>query len=519
MSANTIPNEGLKTGKVARAEQPRWQNIVFWGMVIALVIVAIAMRLYQLGVPFDRDGYDEGVYWQSLRAMSAGFTLYHQIFYSQPPFFLLSTYPFFTIFGSTLWSARLGIALVSLLGLPGAYLLGKSSGGRVGVILALLLVIVNPIYLTQSQTIEAEVSSAAFSLLTVGAAYLWWDNPEGVQGVVYAIICGVTLSLGILCKLLGFSCLIPIGLLMLARLWLVWRKQSGATSASVRAMVTGAIACIVTFAILIVPFIGAWHDMIQGVVTFHTHAGTIFGQQPGIIALKKQYFQTFFTSQFALILAACLGTLIALIRRNWKVVPLLAWLLVSLYLLWITTPLFYRHLIALVPPLIGLAILGLEGLPTIEGVNALIAKIVPALAVLLILVAAGINVGQDVMYYNNASQQSTSAYTRLEAHVATDLRNTIAPNQVVITDAQFVAALADRSTPPSLVDTSTVRIESGYVTLHQLENEASQPDVHAVLFFTNRLLTLPSVAPFHAWVAQHFHLKYTYGPGQELWVR
>ena len=163
--------------------------------------------------------------------------------------------------------------------------------------------------------------------------------------------------------------------------------------------------------------------------------------------------------------------------------------------------------------------LGLEGLPTIEGVNAQIAKIVPALALLLILVASGVNVGQDVVYYNNAAQQSTSAYTQLEARVATDVRNSIAPDQVVITDAQFVAALAGRSTPPSLVDTSTVRIESGYVTLQQLENEASQPDVHAVLFFTNRLLTLPSVAPFHAWVAQHFHLKYTYGTGQELWVR
>src|SRR5579872_1916440 len=185
MSANTIANERLNTGKEVTAERPRWQNILFWGIILALVIVAIVMRLYQLGVPFDRDGYDEGVYWQSLRAMSAGFTLYHQIFYSQPPFFLLSTYPFFALFGSTLWSARLGIALVSLLGLPGAYLLGKSLAGRVGVILAVVLILVDPIYLAQSQTIEAEVSSAAFSLLTVGAAYLWWDNPEGIKGIIY----------------------------------------------------------------------------------------------------------------------------------------------------------------------------------------------------------------------------------------------------------------------------------------------------------------------------------------------
>src|SRR5579863_8478015 len=99
MAANTISNERLNTGKVARVEHPRWQNVVLWSIVLALVVAAVAMRLYQLGVPFDRDGYDEGVYWQSLRAMGAGFSLYHQIFYSHPPFFLLSTYPFFAIFG------------------------------------------------------------------------------------------------------------------------------------------------------------------------------------------------------------------------------------------------------------------------------------------------------------------------------------------------------------------------------------------------------------------------------------
>ncbi len=530
MSAKTIVNERVNTEQDGGAKYTHWQTILFWGIILALLIAAIVMRLYQLGVLFNRDGYDEGVYWQSLRAMSAGYTLYHQIFYSQPPFFLLSTYPFFALFGNSIWSARLGIALVSLLGLPGAYMLGKSLSGRMGAILALLLVIVNPIYLTQSQTLEAEASSAAFSLLTVGAAYLWWDNPKGAKGFIYAVICGVTLSLGILCKLLSFSCIIPIALLVLARIWLIWRKQSGQTDQAdqsgqfgtifpiIRPLLLGLIACIITFAILILPFIGAWHDMLQGIVTFHTHAGNVFGEQAGIIELKKQYFQTFFTSQFAFILAAALGTLVALIRRNWKVAPLLAWLLVSLYLLYITTPLFYRHFIAIVPPLIGLAVLGLEGLPSIEGMNTLATKIVPALAVLLILVVAGINVGQDVTYYQSMARQDASASTQLNVRVATDLRNSIAPGQLVITDAQFIAALADRNTPPSLVDTSTVRIDSGYVTLQQLESAASQPDVHAVLFFTNRL-TLPDLAPFHAWVAQHFHLKYTYGPGQELWVR
>src|SRR2546427_7591101 len=224
------------------------QSIFFWGVVLALIAIAIGMRLYHLGLPFDRDGYDEGVYWQTLRSMSAGNTLYQHIFYSQPPFFMLSIFPAYILFGSSLWSARLTITLVSLFGLLGAFLLGKALSGRLGAIAALLLLIVNPLYLAQSQTIEAEVSSAAFSLLAVGLAYLWWTHPEGTRGLCYAALAGVTLTLSILCKLLGLTTLVPIALLMLARLWQIWREQSGRRFAGLLPIIVGIVACILTMA-------------------------------------------------------------------------------------------------------------------------------------------------------------------------------------------------------------------------------------------------------------------------------
>src|SRR5207245_942962 len=211
MSTSIIADENSPTGKVTVEPAPRWQTIFMWVVPLALLAIAIYIRLYNLGQPFDHDGYDEGVYWQSLRAMGAGYTLYSQIFYSQPPFFLLSTYPIYRLFGSTLWSARFGIALVSLLGLPGAFLLGKALKGRFGALIAMLLLVADPLYLGQSQKIEAEVSSAAFSFLAVGAAYLWWEIPEGTLGLTLAALCGITLSLGILCKLLSVTSIVPIG--------------------------------------------------------------------------------------------------------------------------------------------------------------------------------------------------------------------------------------------------------------------------------------------------------------------
>src|SRR5437588_5159399 len=108
MSASIVADDKAKAAKSRLLPSTRQQTILFWGVLVALLAIAFGMRLYGLGLPFDRDGYDEGVYWQTLLSIRAGYTLYQQIFYSQPPFFMYSTYPFYILFGGTLWSARRG---------------------------------------------------------------------------------------------------------------------------------------------------------------------------------------------------------------------------------------------------------------------------------------------------------------------------------------------------------------------------------------------------------------------------
>ncbi|HEX6477674.1 MAG TPA: glycosyltransferase family 39 protein [Ktedonobacteraceae bacterium] len=535
MTVSTIKNDTTGNG-TSSAGNPRWQNLLMWGLVIVLVIVAIIMRLYKLDVPFDRDGYDEGVYWQSLRAMGAGHALYRDIFYSQPPFFLLSTFPGYLLFGSTLWAARLGIALVSLFGLAGAFLLGKATSGRLGAVIALVLLIANPVYLSQSQIIQAEVSSTAFSLLAVGLAYTWWEQPEGIAGLCWAMLTGIAVTLGILCKLLSVSCLVPVVLLMLARTWQSWQQRKGAKSILLP-ILAGTGACIVTALLILLPFLNSYSNMVSTVITFHTQAGATFASsQRGNFSLIKQALISWLS------LAALFGIAAAVLRRDWRVIPLIAWLLVTIYLLWRQVPLFQHHLIALVPPLIGLAIMGIgtsvtwkslaRFKPIAAGSTDRITEIknragftsisfqniMAWIALMLILITVVLAVRQDRQYYRNIASIAADQETQQELHVAADLNHAIARGQLVITDAQFIAGLADRNTPPSLVDTSTVRIVSGYLTLAQLENAASQPQVHAVLFYTGRL-GAPETAPFHTWVAQRFRLLHNYGGGRELWVR
>ena len=518
MFASTTKND-ISTDKTKQTQHySNRQSIFFWGVVLALIVIAIGMRLYHLGLLFDRDGYDEGVYWQTLRSMSAGNTLYKQIFYSQPPFFMLSTFPGYILFGSSLWSARLGIALISLLGLLGAFLLGKALSGRLGAIAAMLLLIVNPLYLAQSQTIEAEASSTALSLLAIGLAYLWWEHPEGTRGLFYAALTGIAITLSILCKLLSIAVFVPIALLIVARVWQIWHKQPGTRLNGLLPILVGITTCILTFVVLLLPFSGSYQAVLQSVITFHSTAAQIYGhsQQANIPTLQNAL-----TSLLAL--TACSGTVAALLRRDWRVVPLIGWLIATLYLLWHQVPLFQHHLIALTPPLIALAVIGIgnHSLSSKETSSNVMSKAVPFftwITIALIIITTILNVQQDRLYYRTAVTTSASGFTQLESKVATDLRMATDPNQLVVTDAQFIAGLANRTTPPELVDTSAVRITSNYLTLSQLESATSRPQVRAVLFFTGRFY-LQNVAGFHSWVTQHFHLLHNYGAGKELWVR
>ena len=520
MSTTTITNEVTADAATER-HAPLWQTILFWVAALALVLVAFNLRLYNLGVPFDRDGYDEGVYWQTLRAMSAGHPLYYQTFYSQPPFFMLSVYPFFALLGGTLWSARFGIVVVSLLALPGAFLLGKALNGRIGAIVALLLIAVDPLYLAQSQTLQAEAPSVAFELLAIGLAYFWWEHPEGVSGILLAALTGVAASLSILSKFFGFVSLVPIGLLMLARLWQVLRRPTTERHllTSLLPMGVGILAFALTTLVVLLPFLGAFHQMMASVVYFHTAASSLYRNTK---IHNFSVMKGLLTSIIAI--AAFYGALVALLRGDWRVLPLIAWLLGSIYLLYEQVPLFHHHLVILIPPLASLAVIGIGGKISpiafrqrVKG-WALAAKITGGIALLLIVVTVWLNIQGDISHLRNDGISGKNIQTRQIEQVATEMQMQTPPGTLVITDAQFTAGLANRDTPPSLVDTSLVRIQTSYLTTQQVIDAASSSQVHAVLFFTGRLNS-QNLQAFHVWVAQHFHLKYHYGPGQELWVR
>jgi 4-amino-4-deoxy-L-arabinose transferase-like glycosyltransferase len=500
------------------AQRSRWIVLATSIGVVVLLLIALLMRLHTLGVQFDRDSYDEGVYWQTLRALSSGHPLYSDTFYSQPPMFILSLFPVYAIAGQTLWAARFSIAVISLLGLVGAFLLGYALRGRLGGFVALLLCISSQPYLYASQTIQAEGTQVAFSLLAIAFAYLWWRRPTGWRGSLYAALCTLTLVISIFCKLFALATVVPIALLALAHLWLIF-KPSGETEdvthwQNIQSLAVGILVLIVATIIIMLPYLGNLSAFWSGVVSFHTAAKGV-----NIRASNSAQIMHFLLSPLGA--AALIGTIAALLKRDWLVLPLLAWLLASAYLLWQQTPLFTHHMVILVPVLVGLTIFALDErlLQSLRQSRLALKEplaILQVLALLVILVTSGFDGRYDLSYYHTMQAKNAASSTQNALHVAQDLQRVVRPDQYVITDGQFLAALAGRNTPPSLVDTSSVRIKTGYLTAHQLIQEAQSSNVQAVLFYTGRLTQIPA---FYTWVTQHYQLAHHYGKGSELWIR
>ncbi|GHO68734.1 hypothetical protein KSC_076260 [Ktedonobacter sp. SOSP1-52] len=488
-------------------------RLIFALVTLAIFVLALLLRLYRIDIPIDLDSYDEGVYWQTLRALSSGHALYQQTFYSQPPFFVLSIFPTYLALGQSLWAARFGVVLISLLGVLGCYCIGYALAGRLGALVAALLMTLDPLYLSQSQKLQAEAPSVAFMTLAVGLAWLWWRHPGGKRGNALVVLCGIVLVLGVLCKLLAVAALVPIGILLLMYLYRGLRQPREKRWPLFMPLLLALGASILAFLVIILPYLGAFAQLWDGVVTFHLVAGKVLAS-----SAKGNIHMLLTIRSYPLLYAALAAAFFACVRRDWRIIAPLAWFLVSAVLLWRQVPLFAHHLVYLVPPMIAMVAVGLapllDRLQRTEVGLARLARWTVALTLLIVLFTTASNILQ-VRHNFRALPAGTRAQ---DQRVVADMRTLTKPGSLVVTDAQFLAGLADRSTPASLVDTSGVRIMTGYVTEEQLIQEASRPEVQTVLFYTGRLHS-SQVAGFHTWVRQHYTLARTYSNGQELWLK
>jgi hypothetical protein len=517
-------------------------------------------------------GYDEGVYWQTLRAMASGHSLYSSVFMSQPPFFALSIFPIYALLGQSLFAARAAILLYSILGIVAIYAIGRAIGGaRVGLGAAVLLAS-DSRYTTASVTLRSDLPALVLALVGIALALEASRHPRHRRWLIATS--GGALGLALMTKLLAVVALVPVALTLALPLrsmlagastwcwpahlqrhwslrtvtgrsqapvvadparqnvrrsqWWVVVRRVGADMSVLSGMLVG--TCLAVLA----PYLPQWHAFYQQVVGFHIVARS---------AASHRLLDNLPALFDPMAVVAIVGLLLAVRQRHrTRLCWLLIWLGAALLVLLLHHPLFSPHVLVIVAPLAVLAAYGLATRATLlppgsarlatwtldhlsrrwggrrqrrDRSGDLPASARSPMSALLGIALVGTVVCGCVLTLqaHSATTIMTATDRALMVHA---LDRATRPIDLVVTDDQYVAALAGRSVPPDLVDTSFVRISTAPLTATQVEETIQRDHVRAVLFASGRL---DQVVGLRAWTERHFELMERFRGVCSLYVR
>jgi 4-amino-4-deoxy-L-arabinose transferase-like glycosyltransferase len=508
-------------------------------MLFLVALTALAAWLRVTAIDGRSAEYDEGVYWQSLRAMAGGHALFTDIFSSQPPFFLLSVYPLFAALGCTLEAARAGVVVWSFVGVGAAYFAGRAVAGRRGGLIAAALLAFEPLYVAESRTLQAEAPALAFAMLAVALAAVGGTKAGGVRAA-YAFAAGAALAFGCGAKLFDVVAAVPVAFYLLHR---PARSPSLTPLGWVRHATANAVPCTVggltAVALLVFPFAGRLDAYYDQVVHFHLLAKQL--PKEGVLDNLR-----ILAGEWPLLPLAVLATGLAVVAtksgtaalRRRLITPA-AWTAVTVLFLLVQHPLMDHHVSLLSPPLALLAAVAAGGLlatqapqpgvgskPAADAAPRSPSSVTvapgggrlgrafrrPAVIAAALAVAGGAMVAIAWAQAVDAGRRPTFA----QRQVATAIARHTTHDAWVMADDQYLAGLAGRDVPPPLVDTSRVRVQTGNLTRADLEHAAADPRVEAILFHSGHFDRMPG---FRAWVQARFQLVQTFDDGRALYVR
>lgn len=459
--------------------------------------------------------YDDGVYWQSLRAMAQGHSLFGSVFSSQPPLFLLGIYPFYEIFGQSLVAARLAVLLFSLVGLAGVYVAGRALGHPSIGAVACLLLSLDPLYEASAHAVQAELPSIALQIWAVAFAVLAM-RATGRRRTWLVVGAGVALGCALLTKLFAVAALAPVVLYLGVPVALRWSNDPGQRTwmsickylrpiAPTLGLLAAGLFGVIGLAFL--PYAGELGTVYDQVVRFHLVAAqashhTLFENPPAIVNVLRGAPLAYIGIPAAIVITW---------QRVWVSVPLLVWALTAFGVLALLHPLWEQHVVLLSP-----ALAMTSGCAAAAAWQAFSTprrqRLGLAITLILLMLAGGF--GLALNWQHNASANGRLPLSTMK--LVSALQRFSAPDEFVLSDDQYVAALADRDLPPQLVDTSFVRIISGYLSAAQLKDLIARDRIRVILFATGRLDQVPG---FHAWVSRNYTPVASFDGGGALFMR
>ena len=457
----------------------RWQKtkpILFLLAWLLLLGLAVGWRLRNI----DAFGLtnDEGAYLMWARLAAEGYPLYAETYANAPPFFLAQLALVFKAVGFGITVGRLAVLawFVALCGLLGW--LGHRISGWIGAYGGLVITILIPPLFGLSRQVMLEVPAMTLAVVAAGCGLFFFEGQPlwGRDRRWWLGLAGVALAGSLMIKFLHPLAAVPV-------LYFIWYGASGHQKRLRLALWFG-LAFLVTCALII-----SFYDVpafLDQTVLFR--AGT---RETGSLSLASNGSRllAFSLSLWGVSLLAVAGGVTVWYRpgefrgRAWSL-----WLLANLLLVLWYQPLFPHHFSILLPPAMLLAIEFLavcRSVPTYRWGWALV-------------LLAMLNVPQWI----RANQATTDITTGgREAEAARILAQVTRPGDFVIADSQLLALLANRRTPPPLLDFSLVTIKSGRQSTERLVTLSETYQVAAVVPWALRMVWLPE---YLDWAKENF---------------
>ena len=453
-----------------------------WLGLLALLALAVPSRLLNLEQFAGK--FDEGIRGTQLMLMAAGYRPFREIFASQGPLSLDVFFPTYMLFGQTLGAARLAPALFSIVGIVVAAWTARHTNGLVAGAVAGLLLTLSPIFLKNSRLALVEVPALVPALGAVGAALAYGRSGDR-RWIVGA---GALMALALAIKPIVVPALLPIGLAILlrGRGWL----QSGLTFSMVLLAVVGAI-------IVVVGPSGVYDQMIRFRMASRGVEGWSLKENWAAISGEIA------DEQLVLPVLAIVAAVVLLACRPKLGVPLVGWMVGSLGLLLVYTPLQFKHAVVLLPPMaLTIGVAAGEVWRRWDGRSA--GARPPWLLLAIGVALTGWYVAslprildldrRLIAGMPESRPESFDGEIRLLAGIT-------GPSDFIIVDEPSVAFGSRRLVPPSLVDTSMVRIRSRSLDADDVIAAAAQYHVQTLFLFSDGLRSLK---PFSEWVDREF---------------
>ena len=477
------------------------QDGLYWLALTGLLLGFFLRSMNHLG-GFVWDD-DEGIFLMTGKMVQLGYPLYTEVWFNYFPGFLIFLATAFKLFGCSVAVGRSVVVLLATVGLLGVALIARELSSRLGALSALILLALAPHFLRLSRAVMAEVP--AIGLATIAIAFALYYLRTGRRR--WLILAGVAFSVSLLVKLIIAFAIIPLALAIPLR-------RSEARSWMEMARDLGILALAIAIPILLCLVIFDGRSLLDQVIGTYLRGKKVY---PLHIARNVDKMLSYLSDKYGLLILALCGIMSSLaIRRRKGMLVITVWLCLTVIVLLIHSPLRPHHLVILLFPLATLAgsavgnlwssLCYLSARSTSQRALLLLGLI--ALGLFILELPEMIQAGQELL------RQDEQAKLGLEA--VQFVKTMTDPEDFVITDEPMIALRARRKVPPSLSNTSKMRIQTGQLTAGELIAVTKEYNPKAVIFWEeHRLTELPA---YVHWVKSHYLLAKRFDDTHQIYI-